>query len=53
IETLDGVKLWFDNGGWMLVRPSGTEPLLRVYIEQETLDDVRAVYHGFSDWSRS
>ncbi|MSO19271.1 MAG: phosphoglucomutase/phosphomannomutase family protein [Acidobacteria bacterium] len=33
-EMLDGVKLYFDAGrGWLLVRPSGTEPLLRVYCE--------------------
>ena len=33
-EMLDGVKMYFDAGkGWLLVRPSGTEPLLRVYCE--------------------
>ena len=34
IDTKDGVKLYFDdNSSWMLVRPSGTEPLLRIYFE--------------------
>jgi phosphomannomutase len=33
IETLDGVKLRFGDAGWILFRPSGTEPLLRVYSE--------------------
>jgi len=32
-EDLDGVKLYFDNGAWLLIRASGTEPLLRVYAE--------------------
>lgn len=32
IDTLDGCKLYFEEG-WLLVRPSGTEPLLRLYTE--------------------
>jgi phosphomannomutase len=35
IDTLDGVKHITENG-WLLVRPSGTEPVLRVYSEAET-----------------
>ncbi|MEB3286166.1 MAG: hypothetical protein VKJ04_01550 [Vampirovibrionales bacterium] len=31
--TMDGVKLYFEDGSWLLVRASGTEPLARVYIE--------------------
>ncbi|MBE2289313.1 MAG: phosphoglucomutase/phosphomannomutase family protein [Chitinophagaceae bacterium] len=49
IETIDGVKYHLDNGGWIMLRASGTEPLLRVYAEgnskEETLDiltDVKA-----------
>ena len=45
IDTKDGVKLYFDdNSSWMLVRPSGTEPLLRIYFESdstEKLDSLR------------
>lgn len=33
IETLDGVKYYLDDGSWLLIRPSGTEPVLRVYAE--------------------
>jgi phosphomannomutase len=31
----DGVKMVMDNGSWILVRPSGTEPLIRCYIESK------------------
>jgi phosphomannomutase len=33
IDTLDGLKLLFGEAGWILFRPSGTEPLLRIYCE--------------------
>ncbi len=39
METLDGFKHILDSG-WLLVRPSGTEPLLRLYAEAETEDVV-------------
>lgn len=35
VDTTDGVKIWFE-GGWTLVRPSGTEPLFRIYTEART-----------------
>jgi phosphomannomutase len=33
LETGDGFKFWVDDGSWLLVRFSGTEPLVRVYAE--------------------
>ncbi len=33
VVTLDGFKLLLDDGSWLLVRPSGTEPKMRVYAE--------------------
>jgi len=45
ISALDGVKYIFDNDSWLLIRPSGTEPVLRVYAEarnKEMLDDLLA-----------
>ena len=39
-ETLDGRKYWLGDGAWVLIRPSGTEPVLRVYVEAETAADV-------------
>lgn len=34
--TLDGVKLNLADGAWLLMRPSGTEPIVRVYLEART-----------------
>lgn len=41
IDTKDGVKLYFeDNTSWMLIRPSGTEPLLRIYFESDSTEKI-------------
>jgi phosphomannomutase/phosphoglucomutase len=40
IETIDGVKLTYTDGSWILFRPSGTEPIYRIYAEAETLERV-------------
>ena len=39
VQTTDGVKYYLDDGSWLLIRPSGTEPVLRVYAEAP--DDIR------------
>ena len=35
INRMDGVKFLFADGSWMLMRPSGTEPMVRIYAESE------------------
>jgi phosphomannomutase len=42
VDTLDGFK-HITASGWLLVRPSGTEPVLRVYSEAETTEAARAL----------
>src|SRR5437899_7745619 len=43
IETLDGVKLFFGDAAWLLVRASGTEDLLRLYAEAPSRELVKAL----------
>jgi phosphoglucosamine mutase len=45
VDTIDGLKLNFKNG-WLLVRPSGTEPKIRVTAEANTEDAVRELYEN-------
>ena len=51
-EDMDGVKMYFQNGAWLLVRPSGTEPLLRIYAEADSPDIVRKVLSGTESFVR-
>jgi len=46
LVTLDGVKAFYPDG-WLLVRPSGTEPLCRIYGEARTREPAQArMQHG-------
>jgi phosphoglucomutase len=40
-KDIDGVKLNFSEDDWILIRPSGTEPLIRCYAEASTQKEVR------------
>ena len=46
-DTSDGIKINIDSKNWVMIRPSGTEPIVRVYAEaqsQEKLDDLMSEY---------
>lgn len=43
INRMDGVKFLFDNDSWMLMRPSGTEPMVRIYAESEDKADLEVL----------
>ncbi|MFN8451914.1 MAG: phosphoglucomutase/phosphomannomutase family protein [Anaerolineae bacterium] len=43
VDTLDGIKFYMSDNSWLLIRPSGTEPLLRIYAEAHTQDAVKAL----------
>lgn len=42
-ENLDGFKYFFDDNRWLMIRASGTEPVLRTYAEAPTLAEVRTI----------
>jgi len=43
INRLDGVKFLFADNSWMLMRPSGTEPVVRIYAESESKEDLEVL----------
>jgi phosphomannomutase len=40
-ETIDGWKYYLDDNTWVMVRPSGTEPVFRVYCQADNKQKVR------------
>jgi len=42
-NMLDGFKFMLEDGGWLLIRFSGTEPIVRVYTETTRQDKVKAI----------
>ena len=53
IEDLDGFKYFFDEHSWVMIRPSGTEPVLRTYAEARTqaeaMDLLKKVHQTLLD----
>ena len=43
INRMDGVKFIFADGSWLLLRPSGTEPMVRIYAEAETKNHLEVL----------
>ena len=43
IQKIDGYKYFFDDDRWVMIRPSGTEPVLRTYAEAPTMEEVRTI----------
>lgn len=50
VSYLDGSKVYFRNGGWVIARFSGTEPLLRIFCEMPTAEDAVAVCKIYENW---
>ena len=52
IGLLDGFKYYLEDGSWVLVRPSGTEPLVRFYFEapsSQRVDELKAEFDNMID----
>jgi phosphomannomutase len=45
LEMLDGYKFNLEDGGWLLIRFSGTEPIIRVYTETTHEDKLQRILH--------
>lgn len=43
VSYMDGCKVYFQNGGWIVARFSGTEPLLRIFTEMRTEQEAREI----------
>jgi phosphoglucomutase len=43
LNRIDGLKIIFEDDSWLLVRPSGTEPLVRIYAESESAKDMEVL----------
>jgi phosphomannomutase len=43
LDTTDGFKFNLEDGGWMLIRFSGTEPIMRVYCETTHQEKIKAI----------
>jgi phosphomannomutase/phosphoglucomutase len=48
VERVDGIKVWTDEHSWVLVRPSGTEPIVRIFAESDGQDKADALLRKFS-----
>ncbi|MGA7932929.1 MAG: phosphoglucomutase/phosphomannomutase family protein [Kovacikia sp.] len=49
--TVDGYKLRLEDGSWLLIRFSGTEPVLRLYCEAATLEQVHKTLEWAREWA--
>lgn len=50
VSYLDGCKLYFRDGGWLIARFSGTEPLLRIFCERETQEEAGRLCETFEEF---
>ena len=46
-DTTDGIKISFNHKNWVMIRPSGTEPIVRIYAEAETKEKLDSLMSEF------
>jgi len=49
-NRIDGLKLLFEDGSWVLMRPSGTEPVVRFYAESTSTKDLDKLLEYGKQW---
>jgi phosphomannomutase/phosphoglucomutase len=49
VNDIDGIKLSWPDGRWVMVRPSGTEPIARIYAEAENEEKVSALIDEYKE----
>jgi phosphomannomutase / phosphoglucomutase len=47
VERIDGIKLWANEHSWVLVRPSGTEPIIRIFAESDSQEGADSLIKKF------
>jgi len=50
---IDGVKMIFDDGSWVLARASGTEPIIRTYYESNSEEKLKVLIQNFESFVTS
>lgn len=48
VEKIDGVKVWSGEHSWVLIRPSGTEPIVRIFAESDTQENADQLVKKFA-----
>ncbi|MBT6084031.1 MAG: phosphoglucosamine mutase, partial [Nitrosopumilus sp.] len=52
-DLSDGIKIIIDSKNWVMIRPSGTEPIIRIYAESENQEKLDALMIEFLQKAKS
>jgi phosphomannomutase len=53
LTTTDGAKIVLEDGSWLMIRPSGTEPKVRFYVEARSPEDIQAIFKTAEQLTKS
>lgn len=51
--TVDGTKMVLEDDSWLMIRPSGTEPKVRFYVEARKPDEIQALFETAEQLTRA
>ena len=52
-DTSDGIKITLDEKNWVMIRPSGTEPIIRIYGESNSQQNLDSLISNFVEKTKS